>query len=80
MHIAKVFSRETHWRGMEMKAEAETEIVGELVQSVERLREDMHGGTDNRSLWADIREVRRTLTVLEGELRNESISTKGDAS
>jgi len=63
-----------------MKAGAGPELAGELVDSVERLREDMYEGIDNRSLWVDIREVRRSLNVLEQELRNGGAWTKGDAS
>ena len=63
-----------------MTASGTKELARNLAETVDRLQQDIQLPRENKSVFADIREVRRSLTMLEQGLRNGDDSTVGDAS
>jgi hypothetical protein len=55
------------------------DLVTEIVTSADRLQRDLTQVAAKTTLYREIREIRRSLNQLDGELRTGPVDTTGDA-
>jgi hypothetical protein len=56
-----------------------TQLVEEIVEIADRLRNDVHEDHESRELFREIYSLRRSVETLEREVRGDQWSTQGDA-
>jgi hypothetical protein len=55
------------------------DLVSDIVTSADRLQRDLGQVEAKTTLYQEIREIRRSLNQLDGELRTGPVNTTGDA-
>jgi hypothetical protein len=55
------------------------DLVSDIVTSADRLQRDLGQVETKTTLYQEIREIRRSLNQLDGELRTGPVNTTGDA-
>lgn len=56
-----------------------TQLVEEIVEIADRLRNDVHEDHESRELFHEIYSLRRSVETLEREVRGDEWSAQGDA-
>ncbi len=62
-----------------MDATKTVQIAGGIAQLAEQLERDLENAPDKKAVFHDVRKMRRSLNVLEMELRHGEDTTLGDA-